>query len=293
MTQKTINFLEQNIKIPAPEKALFHVIPAPYEKSVSYGRGTKRGPKAILEASSQIELFDGLSVPYEKGIYTYPFLKCAGNHKDALDEIRKTVTKTIKMGKIPVMLGGEHTATLGPVSAFYDEYGDSFAVIQFDAHADLRDKYRRGAKYSHACVMRRIHQDFKIRIVQIGIRSMSAECHKYRNENKIPFFDAEYFSGGGLKKIIIPDDFPAKIYVTIDVDGLDPSLVPATGTPEPGGLSWYQMMEALGSISESRKIIGFDVVELAPIKGLHSANYAIARLVYNFMGIIARKLGGL
>ncbi len=290
MKKKIINFLEQNRKIPLPEDALFHVIPAPYEKSVSYGKGTRRGPKAILEASSQIELFDGISVPYDKGIYTYPFLSCSGDHKSAIREIRKTVKKTIKMGKIPVMLGGEHTATLGPVSAFCEEYGDSFAVIQFDAHADLRDKYRRGAEYSHACVMRRIYQDYKLKIFQIGVRSMSLECNQYRKSENIPYLDAlSIAKSETLKDEFLPGDFPQKVYVTIDVDGLDPSVIPATGTPEPGGLSWYQMLDILESITKIRKVVGFDVVELAPIKGLHFANYAIARLVYNFIGMIARN----
>ena len=270
-----------------PEKALFHVISAPYEKSVSYGKGTADGPRAILEASLQLEAFDGLDIPAEHGIHTQKPLSCAGTHEEALSEIEKAVGGVLAQSKIPVLLGGEHTASLGALRAVKSRY-PTFGIVQFDAHADLRDNFR-DCHYSHGCVMRRA-MELDARLFQIGVRSLSYEEHVFRSQRGIVWIDAIHVAKSGLPENLLPDDFPKDIYVTIDVDALDPSVIPSTGTPEPGGLTWYQLMSALESISIDRHVVGFDVVELAPVPGLHSSDYTTARLVYNFMGMIARRI---
>ena len=268
-----------------PDKALFHVIPAPYEKSVCYGKGTADGPRAILEASRHLEIFDGLDVPAEMGIHTHSPLSCAGTHEEALDEIEKAVGESLSLGKIPILLGGEHTVTLGALRAVKKRFPE-FGVVQFDAHADLRDSYE-GSQYSHACVMRR-SMDMGTRLFQIGVRSLSYEEHALRSRNGVVWIDAIHVATSGLPKKLLPDDFPKKIYVTIDIDAFDPSIIPSTGTPEPGGLTWYQMLTALESVVIGRQTIGFDVVELAPIPSLHAPDFTAAKLVYQFMGLLAR-----
>ena len=275
MTDHT-RFLDSEIPDLAPEECLFQVIPAPYEKTVSYGAGTKNGPQAIITASSQLEAYDGTSCPCEKGINT---TKPAAT----LAEIENAVATVAKMGKIPVLLGGEHTVTYGALKAL-QESGEKFGVLQFDAHADLRDTCD---KFSHACVMRRA-VEMDLPILQIGVRALSMEEVELRHELNIPHHDGEQFGRQGMPTQLIPEGFPQKVYITFDVDGLDPSIMPATGTPEPGGLTWWQAMDCLETITASRTVIGVDVVELAPIEGLHAADFTAARLVYNLMGMIVR-----
>lgn len=160
-------------------------------------------------------------------------------------------------------------------------------MIQFDAHADLRDTYE-GDKMSHACVMRRA-VEMGLPLLQIGVRALSVEEVELRRELKIPHHDGERLGRNGLPAQLIPDGFPEKVYITFDVDGLDPSIMPATGTPVPGGLTWWQAMECLEQITADCEVIGFDVVELAPIANLHAADFTAAGLVYNLMGMIARR----
>ena len=260
------------------DQCLFQVIPAPYEKTVSYGGGTAQGPDAIIHASGQLEAYDGIHCPCEHGIHTMA-------PAATLDAIEASVGKVMAMGKIPVMLGGEHTVTYGALKAL-KESGEEFGVIQFDAHADLRDTYE-GDKFSHACVMHRA-LDMNLPLVQIGVRALSPPEVELRKTRAICHHDADQFGRKGMPDQLIPADFPKKVYITFDVDGLDPSIMPATGTPEPGGLTWWQAMECLEIITASRTVIGFDVVEFAPIQGFHAADFTAARLVYNLMGMIAR-----
>ena len=280
------SFLESELGGSDPSDSLFHVVPACYEKSVSYGKGTAKGPQAILEASRQLEVYDGISIPAQRGIFTHPLLPCDGQPEEDLAEIAGIVGRIIHDKKIPVLLGGEHTVTVGALYAL-KQHGKSVGIVQFDAHADLRDTYE-GSKLSHACVMHRaVEMGFPI--FQLGVRSLSPYEVEYRKENDIPFLDAANIARSGLPDPLLPDDFPETIYITFDVDGLDPSVIPATGTPEPGGLLWYQAMDALQNIMTHRDVIGFDVVELAPIEGLHTSDFASARLVYNIMGMIDRE----
>lgn len=272
---------------PSPqEEALFHVFPVPYEKSVTYGKGTAKGPQAILDASCQLELFDGKTIPAEQRIYTAPFLNCSGDESKILEELASEVSNTLSHGKLPVVIGGEHTITLGSILALGKEH-DNFGVIQFDAHADLRDSYQ-GSKYNHACVMRRLH-DKGIPFIQIGTRSYSYEEHLFRKQHDIPFLNAEDIYRLGINNFSLPDNFPDKFFITFDVDALDPAVMPATGTPVPGGLSWYQTMGLIEKTMQNRVCIGFDVVEFAPISHLHMASFTVAQLIYNIMGTITRS----
>ncbi len=288
MTQKHYQrFLESELGSETAAEPLFHLIPAPYEKSVSYGTGTAAGPAAILAASQQLELFDGTSIPAEYGISTLPPLSCTGNPEKVLAEISAAVEDVLLRNRsIPVVLGGEHTVTMGALRAarqFFDQCG----VVQFDAHADLRDTYQ-GSRYSHACVMRRA-LDMEFPLYQIGVRSLSHEEELLRQAKDIGRLDGAAIGCGVMPDPILPADFPQNIYLTIDVDVFDPAVIPATGTPEPGGLSWYQMMQALSSVMQGRRVVGCDVVELAPIAGLHAPDYTVARLLYNLFGMIGRN----
>jgi len=267
--------------------SLFHIIPVPYEKTVSYGTGTFRGPEAIIEASQQLEAFDGISVPLESGIYTHEQIDCSGRDTDVLAKIESTVTAILTDEKIPVTLGGEHTVSYAPVLAHKKHFG-KIGVVHFDAHADLRDEMD-GVKFAHGCVMRRLHEQ-GIPLIQIGTRGYSVEERDYRRANSdIKFHDAPQIYRENIFTIDFPADFPDDIYISIDVDGFDPSVFPHTGTPVPGGLFWYDFFRFIDSIPASKRIRGFDVVELAPVKDSIVSDYAAAQLVYNMMGIIARR----
>jgi agmatinase len=273
---------------PAPAaEALFYVIPAPLERSVSYGSGTACGPAEILRASAQLELFDGKSIPAEHGIYTDSSVDCgSANVEQALDAIQAAVGTAIAANSLAVLLGGEHTVSLPAVKAIKAKHA-SFGIIHFDAHADLREEYN-GSPFSHASVMKRIF-DLGVPLMQIGTRSYSLEEQEFREKQGITYFDAEKICREGLDVVQLPAGFPEKVYLSFDIDALDSAVFPATGTPVPGGLSWYQAMWLVERLLHTRICLGFDLVEFAPIKNLHSCSFAAAQLVYNVMGYITRS----
>ena len=279
-------FHSDDILPETPESAAFHVIPVPWESSVSYGAGTRNGPNAILHASTQLEAYLDGCIPGDAGIYTAPEVDCSGEPEAVLDRIRESTANAIALNKMPILLGGEHAMTLGSIRAFKDS-GIDFGVVQFDAHADLRESYQ-GNSYSHACVMKRI-LDLEIPIFQIGVRALSQEEADLRARADIPYLDADRIANAGFPESILPSDFPQSIFITFDVDGLDPSVMPSTGTPEPGGLNWYQAIEGLEKIIVNRKVIGADIVELAPIPGFHAADFTAAKLVYKLMAMIRKS----
>ena len=281
------HFLASEIPPSTLQDALFHVIPVPYERSVSYGIGTAKGPEAILESSQQLELFDGTSIPAEHGIYTHPPIDCGKEPDVVLKKIKAAVASALTLEKIPVLLGGEHTVSVGAFQAIKETI-KNVGIIQFDAHADLRNTYE-GTPHSHACVMHRA-LDLKIPFFQIGVRSLSYEEYQLRREKRIPHLDASTLHETEIPLQILPADFPENIYITFDVDAFDPSIMPATGTPEPGGLAWHQTFELLERIVSARQIIGFDLVELAPVSGMHFPEFTVARFIYNLLGLITRKI---
>jgi len=276
-------FLGSELGPQAPETSLFHIVPVPYEKTVSYGKGTGKGPSAILKASWQLEVFDGRGVPAERGIFTHEPVECAGRADEVIGRIEKAISGILNLKKIPVMLGGEHTVTLGAARAVRSCLPGA-GIVQLDAHADLRDSYE-GTPLSHACVMRRVHE-LGMPFIQLGVRSLCLEEHHFRQSNGIVYYDAPGMNEDGLPKTWLPEDFPVDVYVTIDIDSLDSSIMPATGTPEPGGLSWYLTLDIQRSIAGQRRVIGFDLVELAPVPSLHACDYTAAKLIYLFMGAI-------
>lgn len=279
-------FLPSELPETKPEKSLFHVLPVPYEKTVSYGHGTAKGPAAIIEASRQLEIWDGKSKPAEEGIYTWPEIDCSREPERVLQDIAFSVGKILKLKKLPVVLGGEHTVTWGVIKGYLDAGVKDFGVVQIDAHADLRDAYE-GDKYSHASVMRRV-VEAGIPLVQLGIRAFCEEERDARKKHKVLAFDAPDIVPRDVKNIKLPKSFPGKVFFTLDVDGIDPSVLPATGTPVPGGLGWYQTLALFESVARQRRIIGFDIMEFAPIEGFHAFDFTAALLTYKLMGVVQR-----
>jgi agmatinase len=272
----------------SPDSALFHVIPVPLEQSVSYGRGTKDGPAAILEASQQLEAWDGRSTPLELGIHTTDFIDCSGKLRQVLQRIRQRTALALGAGKMPVLLGGEHTVTLGALEAVCAFFPDPVGLFQLDAHADLRESYE-GSRFSHACVARRAHADLGMKLFQFGVRALSLEEVNYREEHHIAHLDAATFYQSASRECSLPPTFPERIYLTLDVDGLDPSVLRATGTPVPGGPGWHDTLAVLEEVIKGRTVVGFDVVELAPRPEDHASSFAAALLVYSVMGLIQRN----
>jgi agmatinase len=279
-------FLDTELEELAPEAARFHVLPVPYEKTVSYGGGTAKGPAAILAASGQLERWDGASDPGAEGIYTWPAVDCRGKPEKVLGAIAAAVARILRLGKLPVVLGGEHTVTWGVVQGYLAAGVRDFGVVQIDAHADLRDRYE-GDPLSHASVMRRI-VEAGIPLFQLGNRAYCEEEREVRARYGVRFIDADRLVRERIDAIELPGDFPREVFFTLDVDGIDPSVLPATGTPVPGGLGWYQTLGLFESVARQRRIIGFDVLEFAPIRGFHAFDFAAAALVYKLMGIVQR-----
>ncbi len=283
-------FLASEYPPAAPERAAFHVIPAPLERSVSYGGGTAAGPAAILATSQQLEAMENGMAPGESGIYTAPPIDASGHPEAVLGRIEDAVNRAVAAGSIPVLLGGEHTVTLGALRALARharERDEPLGVLQFDAHADLRDEYG-GDPYSHACVMRRVVADLGLPLVQFAVREISREEVEVRRRCGVTHYDAYFLARVGLPEQPLPEGFPRRIYISFDVDGLDPSLMPATGTPSPGGLTWKETQFILERCVRGREVAGLDVVELAPIPGLHHADYTAARLTHLLMALAAR-----
>lgn len=280
-------FLGSEIEQADPQQAMFHVLPVPYEKTVSYGGGTAQGPSAILTASWQLETWDGKGTPCDLGIYTCPPVDCSVSSEQAIENIAKATAEIIRNGAIPVVLGGEHTVTYGVIKGLKDAGIDDFGIVQVDAHADLRHAYE-GDLLSHASVMKRA-VDLGIPLYQLGVRAYCEEEIQVRKDSGVYYQDADELVPGNINSITLPEDFPQKVFFTLDIDGLDPSVFPSTGTPVPGGLGWYQTLSLFESVAKQREIIGFDVMEFAPIEGFHAYDFAASLLTYKMMGITARS----
>lgn len=258
------------------------ILPVPFERTTSYVHGTRHGPREILAASSQVELWDeevGADV-HRQGIFTLPEMDLGGVSLDAaMTLITKTCAALFELDKFLIVLGGEHSITPAVVAAAAAHWGE-VTVLQIDAHADLRDTYM-SERHSHACAMRRT-LDYA-RVVQVGIRNLSGEeAAVVPSLNTTVFYDWSMREDPAWMDRVVEALGP-RVYVTIDLDGLDPATMPAVGTPEPGGLSWRELTTLLRRTFERRSVVGCDVVELCPVPGLASPNFLAARLVYKLL----------
>ena len=276
-------FLGIDNKFSINEKAI--VIPFGLEKTVSYGSGTKNGPKEIIKASHQVELYDEEfnCEPFKKiGIKTIKPFKINNNIKIALNQISELNERILSKKKFPLTLGGEHSITPGCIKPFVKKF-NKILILHFDAHADLRNSYN-NQKFSHASAIRRCLDHKNVSLVSFGIRNISKKEVPYlkKNSNRIEIFWAKDKKKWNLKKFkrIISNKI---VYLTFDVDGFDSSLMPATGTPEPGGLFWDETLEILKIAAKNSNIVGADINELAPIKGFNSYNFLVAKLAYKIL----------
>lgn len=280
------NFLAIEKGISSFKNSRIVVVQAPYEHTVSYGGGTKNGPKAIITASQYVEFYDeelDRELCSEVGIATLPPIQF-GKKSDAkaMKLIQEQVEQLLAADKFVVTLGGEHTITQATAAAHLKKY-PNMSVLQFDAHSDLRESYQ-GSKFSHASVMARVCElmDPK-KVVQVGIRAQCSEESRFIKEKGVNTFYAHTIRGGYNWSDGVMECLGDEVYVTFDVDGFDPSIMPSTGTPEPNGLYWAETMQLLRRIGEKKKIVGFDVVELAPVKGVHHPDLTAAKLTYKMM----------
>ena len=288
-----MNYLSQKkgfLGYDASQKISHKVVVVPFglEKTVSYGRGTKNGPKEIIKASHQVELFDEElnKEPYKEiGIKTLKPFVIKKEIKSALSQLTKINEKILSNDKFPMIFGGEHSLTIGSIKPFVKKY-DEITLLHFDAHADLRESYN-GEKYSHASAIKRC-LDFKnVKVVSFGIRNLSqSEMNFYKkNQERIEIFwgkDKKNWDLSRLKTIFKKKN----VYITFDVDGFDASIMPATGTPEPGGLLWEDVLPIIKKVCEISNIVGVDINELAPIKNFESYNFLVAKLAYKILSYI-------
>jgi len=261
-----------------PKSAQIVIVPVPYDRTSTWIKGADRGPEAILRASPNLEFYDmeSGSEVYRLGIYTDAPVKVEAGPETLAQEVKRRVGGWLDRDKFPVVLGGEHSASIGVFEALA-ERKKNLTVLQLDAHADTRETYE-GSPYNHACVMARAREHFPI--VQVGIRSMDATEKETMDPSRMfPAYEIlRQARQAWIGRVI--DRLEDEVYLTIDLDVFDSSLMPATGTPEPGGLGWYDVIDLIKTLASARKIVGFDVVELCPRKDLWACDFLAARLVY-------------
>ncbi|GFE51071.1 agmatinase [Roseobacter cerasinus] len=265
-----------------PDTARFRVIPVPLERTVSYGGGTADGPDAILAASTELErLFRGTE-PCAAGIVTEAPVSCFEALPEVMEQIARRTKAAAQQGAIPVVLGGEHGLTCGAVRGVVRGLQRQVGILQIDAHADLRKAYQ-GEMHSHASVMQLLVEEDGLPLMQLGVRALCAEEVARRASCGVVFRDAEELVAEAIEAVDLPPDFPKDVYVSFDLDGLDPSVLPATGTPVPGGLGYYQALNLIRHALKDRQLVGFDLVELAPDASSRVSNFTAAQIVYALM----------
>jgi agmatinase len=276
-------FLDLPEELTDPDTAAAVVLPVPYDATSTWKKGADRGPSALLRASGQVELYDlpSDSEPCRRGIATLEPLLCGEGPEQLADAVDDRVDAILARDQVPIVLGGEHSVSIGAIRAAARRF-PRLSVLQLDAHADTREKYH-GSAYNHACVMARARE--LCPIVQVGIRALEREEMDTLDRGRV-FFAHEIVGrsdGEWMDRAV--DLLTEDVYVTVDVDGFDPSLVPATGTPVPGGLEWYPVNELLRRVASTRRIVGFDVVELLPQPGDHGSEFLAAQLVYRMLAM--------
>ncbi len=279
------NFLNIPKEHSSLNKSRVVIIPFPYEATTSYRTGTKEGPAAIIAASAQIEPYDNeLHVhTYEVGIATVKEVELdRTTYQKPLKQLKSMVSKVLKNDQFPITLGGEHTLSVGAVEAMVEKYSD-LVVLDFDAHADLRDEFE-GTRYSHACGMRRISDIAPL--VQLFIRNVSQGEHEFiKSSGKTQiFWDQDYHAGKWNTKEVLAALGDRPVYISFDVDCFAPGVIPGTGTPEPGGPDWYQVLDILREVFRTKNVVGADLVELLPLGGQVISEFTAAKLVYKMIG---------
>jgi agmatinase len=281
------NFLGLSGKAATYARARFAVLPIPYDATTSYGVGTREGPRAIISASQQVELYDPdlARESHRAGVHTLdPLEPDARGPAEMIDRIHGAARKPVRDGKFLIGLGGEHSISSALVRAVRSRHRQ-LSVLQIDAHADLRDSYQ-GSPCSHAAVMRRIHE-MNVPAVGVGIRSYSREEAMFIRAHKLPIFTArDCRTPVWIEQVI--GHLTAQVYVTIDIDGFDPAYAPGTGTPEPGGLDWFQVSDLLAAVARQKQIVAADVVEVRPLPPAGVTEFLAARLLYRLIGLVSR-----
>lgn len=267
---------------PDPEKAKILIIPVPYDATTTYVSGTRQGPSAILQASQQLELFDdetGQEV-FRAGIATLEEMEVdVSSPRAMVARVRSLGKNTLDAGLFPLMLGGEHLLSLGMIQAVADRT-DDLSILQLDAHADLRQTYQ-GAEHSNACVMR-LASDYG-KIVPVGIRSLSFEEHRWAEDQGLTIFSAADIHDRSDWQEEVVSQLDRHVYITIDLDVFDPAIMPAVGTPEPGGLYWYEVLKLLRLVCQARQVVGADIMELCPQPGNVAPDFFAAKLAYKLL----------
>jgi agmatinase len=277
-----VNFAALDQDDSAFERARVVVLPVPYDSTVTARAGTRDGPRAIIEASADMELYDvGLGIePYRHGIHTLPELAPHTGSPEAMtDRIEAVVGELVDQGKFVVTLGGEHTVAVGAVRA-HAKRTPGLSVLAFDAHSDLREEYL-DSRYNHACTLRRALDVAPV--TQVGLRSASAEDAELIRAQGLGFYSPREYRAAGAAAVV--DRLSDSVYITIDLDNFDPSEMSAVGTPEPGGLHWDEVSDLLIAVAKRRRIVGFDVTELSPSLGPRSCAQLAAKLTYRLIGL--------
>lgn len=270
------------------KKSKVVIMQVPYEKTATYKKGTVKGPSAIIEASKKMELFDEElnQETFKIGIHTMgPLAVEELKPEEMIDVVYVATTDLLKANKFPVIIGGEHSLSIGSVKAFKEVY-PNISVLHLDAHYDLRNEYF-GSKFNHGCVARRISEICPI--VQTGTRSLSKEEKDFvasQANGRVKTISVYDILEMPLWKDVISNSLSENVYISLDLDVFDPSLMPAVGTPEPGGIGWYETLDLLREISKDKKIVGFDVVELCPIQDQVASDFLAAKLIYRLLGYI-------
>jgi agmatinase len=276
---KTTNFGGIPEKYDNFERANIVILPVPYDGTSTWIKGADKGPTAILEASANMELYDieTDSEVYKNGIYTATPVKENKSPEKMTAEVYKTALKYVSDKKFLVTLGGEHSVSVGAIQAYSEVY-ENLTVLQLDAHSDMRPEYE-GSRFNHACAMSRAVECCPV--VHVGIRSMDAEEKKYINPDRIFYAENRLTDTNWTEKVL--DLMSDNVYVTIDLDVFDPSIMPSTGTPEPGGLFWYEVLNLIRKVNEKSIIVGFDVVELCPNKIDKAPDFLASKLIYKIL----------
>jgi agmatinase len=281
MSKHTLSFCGLPNDLADYKQSPIVILPIPFDKTSTWMKGADKGPEAIIEASQYLELYDieTDSEVYKKGIFTTKPIHTLSSSV-LLKRTVLAVSKYIQDKKLVVTLGGEHSVSIGVIKSYANHY-NNLTVLHLDAHADSRDSYE-GSRYNHACVIARV-REFTKNIVSVGIRSMDTSERAGMDRKKMFFAHEIHNSDKWINNVnrLLTDT----VYVTIDVDVFDPGIMPSTGTPEPGGLGWYQVLKLLSAISKSKRIVGFDIVELCPSAN-KAPDFMVAKLIYTFLSFI-------